>query len=311
MLPSMVEVTLDRFPVFAQATAFRVHIAVLALVGTAVLAWAWDRTAAAVLAVLALVSLGGVLPRWIGAEPPSGPNTLRLLVLNVSADSADLDATAAVIEEHGPAVVVLPEASAAYAQSLIGRIDAGYSATTDVYPPRSAADGSSVAPEAAVRTPAATTVLVREGVSATAQPTRLPLSLGMVGVTVRVGGSSVDVLGVHPNSPSPFAEAAWNDDLDTLRDSCRTGVPTVIAGDLNTTANHSSFRALIRAGCRDSAEEVGAGAATTWPADLPRLLGVGLDHVLTAGPAIGATAVRIVDVPGGHHRAVIAELVVR
>lgn len=225
-----------------------------------------------------------------------------MLVLNVSADSADLDATADVIDRTSPGVVVLPEASATFARALLERLEPGYSATTDA-PPSGALE--------AVRNPAATTVLVRDDLAAVPAATRLPVSLGTVGVTVQVGGIEVDVLGVHPNSPSPFAEGAWNDDLASLRGPCHADTPTVIAGDLNTTPNHSRFRDLLRAGCRNAAEQVGTGLANTWPRAVPRPLGVSIDHVLTAGPSIVANAVEVIDVTGGHHRAVLADLAVR
>jgi endonuclease/exonuclease/phosphatase (EEP) superfamily protein YafD len=78
----------------------------------------------------------------------------------------------------------------------------------------------------------------------------------------------------------------------------------VVAGDLNSTFDMSPFRAVLRNGYRDAAEQSGAGIVPTFPADrrFPPLLAI--DHILTHGCT--ATSVRAVALPGSDHRALVA-----
>lgn len=72
LLPSMVGLPLDRFPFFAQVTAFRVHIATLGLAVAVTSAMLWSKSAAIVLGAAALVSLGGSVRHGIPARPTFG-----------------------------------------------------------------------------------------------------------------------------------------------------------------------------------------------------------------------------------------------
>jgi endonuclease/exonuclease/phosphatase (EEP) superfamily protein YafD len=79
-----------------------------------------------------------------------------------------------------------------------------------------------------------------------------------------------------------------------------------VAGDLNATLDHAEFRDAT-AGCTDAASDVGEGLTGTWPSSAPRLLGVQIDHVLTAGGP-RPREVEVVDVEGSDHRGVLARV---
>ncbi|WP_314685794.1 endonuclease/exonuclease/phosphatase family protein [uncultured Bifidobacterium sp.] len=82
----------------------------------------------------------------------------------------------------------------------------------------------------------------------------------------------------------------------------------VVLGDLNSSLDHPSFRALLGSGLRDAALEQGAGPVTTFPSWLrwPR---IELDHVLMT-PGIDAIEVLSLPVKGTDHLAVYADLAI-
>ena len=127
--------------------------------------------------------------------------------------------------------------------------------------------------------------------------------------TVQVAGRPVRVLAAHTLPPVSLLQGDWRRGLLDLADEVRgTALPVVVAGDLNADRDHGAFRALLRTGLRDVADERGAGLQGTWPAGLPVLH---LDHVLVrdgAGGRVGAADVRTVRLPGTDHRAVVADL---
>ncbi|MDF7664359.1 endonuclease/exonuclease/phosphatase family protein [Bifidobacterium sp. ESL0763] len=95
-----------------------------------------------------------------------------------------------------------------------------------------------------------------------------------------------------PNAPTPAAPA-------TMR-------ATVIMGDLNSNADHPSFRALLRYGLRDAGLTAGHARVSSFPTWLrwPRLE---LDHILTT-PGVAATDAETFVVPGSDHLALAARL---
>ena len=112
----------------------------------------------------------------------------------------------------------------------------------------------------------------------------------------------------HSVAPTPGAVPQWLHDIGTLDRWCenRESGPVIVAGDFNSTLDHSAFRAAVN-GCEDAAERTGNGLTGTWPTRLPRALGTQIDHVLvTGGVTVGSFFVH--DVPGSDHRAVLSRL---
>ena len=288
---------------FVQLIAFRPQIAA-GLVVLSVVAGVLGRSRAVLPTAVALglvgaLGLAAVAPRAgdAAADTPDAPGrrTLTVLTLNTYLGRADPDAVADVVRARRPDLVALPEAGGDLRRRLTALLDedaggAGYrSSIAD-----DAEDGSAM------------TVFVARG-------------LGRPRVTVDRGGTFpaivVDVaasgvpgglrfVAVHPQSPRPGDTGAWGRDVADLARWCTDGRPTVVAGDMNATADHREF-ADATAGCTDAASSVGEGLPGTWPAGLPRLLGAQIDHVLLAGGPRAAD-VAFLDVTGTDHRAVLA-----
>jgi endonuclease/exonuclease/phosphatase family metal-dependent hydrolase len=86
------------------------------------------------------------------------------------------------------------------------------------------------------------------------------------------------------------------------------GPVRVLLGDFNATLDHGGLRELIATGYRDAAEVTGQGLVGTWgPYDGDRIPPVVIDHVL-ADRRIGVRRFAVHGIPGGDHRAIVAEL---
>jgi endonuclease/exonuclease/phosphatase (EEP) superfamily protein YafD len=143
---------------------------------------------------------------------------------------------------------------------------------------------------------------------------RYPLAeLSLVGTTtfaqpsirVDLGAASVEVVAVHPISPTADA-GAWKEELGKLPLPATDGTPRILAGDFNATLDHSAFRRLLDGGYVDAGESRGDGYTATWPSRLfpPP---VTIDHVLV-DPRTAVADYRVFDIPDSDHKAVFASL---
>lgn len=124
----------------------------------------------------------------------------------------------------------------------------------------------------------------------------------------------IEVVAVHPMSPLPGgAVASWRRDLGLLPGPDPGDGLRLLVGDFNATLDHGALRRLLRRGYLDAADEVGAGLTPTWPSGRATALAafdpppVTIDHVLVER-GVAVAAVRVHDVPGSDHRAVLADL---
>ncbi len=122
------------------------------------------------------------------------------------------------------------------------------------------------------------------------------------------GGPDVEVTAVHVHPPLRFAAGvrAWEEDLAGLP-APGGDVVRVLAGDFNAAADHAAFRRLVRRGWVDAGRAAGQGLRATWAPvrfPQPRLT---LDHVLV-DPRVGVAELRVVQLPGSDHRALVADL---
>ncbi|WP_026910053.1 endonuclease/exonuclease/phosphatase family protein [Patulibacter minatonensis] len=312
---------LDAQAPFTQLAALRVPLVVLAVV----VACGWlvvvrltrwvdgpeDRPLPAVpaglLLLAALAAAGQIAPRVLGrgVPLPSGGTAVTVLSANVFASRATPETVAVLVRRTGARVVALPEANArtarAYAREVSTATGLRWVAFTDA---RGGPDDD--------RSARPTSMLV----SAHLRPARLPAppaggpdSHGAVRVRLTLGRTrSVVVSAVHPLPPPPAAsQAAWRRDLRALRRPCRDG--ELLAGDFNATLDHSPFRALLGAGCRDAASDVGRGLRATWTGGPLGIVRPAIDHVLTSG-RWATTNAGVRPIPGSDHRAVWARVVV-
>ncbi|MEV0146155.1 MULTISPECIES: endonuclease/exonuclease/phosphatase family protein [unclassified Nonomuraea] len=134
-----------------------------------------------------------------------------------------------------------------------------------------------------------------------------PIGHNMPSATITLpGGTTAQVVAVHPNPPLGARVTEWNAALDALPPPSRE-VTRVLAGDFNASLDHRAFRDLLERGYLDAADQAGKGLVPTWPNGrrVPPIITI--DHVLVDRRA-DVGRVEILDVPGTDHRGVFAEL---
>jgi len=108
------------------------------------------------------------------------------------------------------------------------------------------------------------------------------LSYPTISATVQVGATQLNLIGVHPISPTSSTSAGRrNDQLNTLAIvAAQTDGALAVLGDFNATPWSPHLQKfLIETGLRNAAE--GFGLDFTWPTFLP-LLGIPIDHCLVS-----------------------------
>lgn len=289
-------------PLLAAATPF----AALALLPAVALALAGrPRRLAALPGALALLHLAWLAP---SLAPDGGPadqggaawttSSIRLTVMTSNAylGQADAAALVAAVDRFGVDVLAVEELTPA----LVGRLRAaGLEQRLPYAVLRPGPGGSGT------------------GLWTRSRPDPLPPLTGTSFATPRlrlpVGAGYLTVTAAHPQAPRPGAVGRWEADLRALHDGLAASAgPQLVAGDFNATRDHGPFRRLLDLGLVDAADARGwhAWPGTTWPNDrwFPPLLR--LDHVL-ASPPVAVDDVRVVDVPGSDHRALVARLRLR
>ncbi|MGH3912310.1 MAG: endonuclease/exonuclease/phosphatase family protein [Pseudonocardiaceae bacterium] len=123
------------------------------------------------------------------------------------------------------------------------------------------------------------------------------------------GASEVEVVAVHAVAPvGRIPPSQWRAELAGLPPPLPGPATRLLVGDFNATLDHQPLRDLLATGYRDGADAVGRGLRATWPTDTLIMPVVAIDHVLVQQNC----QVRSFDtlpLPGGDHRAVVAELV--
>lgn len=123
---------------------------------------------------------------------------------------------------------------------------------------------------------------------------------------VETEAGPVTVLAVHPQRPGVRSHDGWDEDLSKLADVARqTAGAVFIVGDLNTTRDHTAFRALERDGFRDESDQAGAGLAATFPAAPSLFPLIAIDHVLVRDAPWTAASAVTVSISGTDHRALV------
>ena len=252
------------------------------------------RAPALVAAVLAIALAAFVAPRALGgpsgAEGGDGPR-LRVLTANLYQEPRAARSIVEVIRRERPDVVSLQEVT----QEVAAALDA--EGMRRLMPERLREVG-------------------RRG-SATAVYARLPLERGRAAAGEQVtaarlrmpAGTPVELFAVHPMAPqSQRRTDAWQATMRALPPASPRGAVRILAGDFNATLDHAEFRRVLDRGYEDAADEVGHGLRATWPSNRRIPPPVTIDHVL-ADERCGVRDLRVIDVPGSDHRAVLAELV--
>lgn len=237
------------------------------------------RVAVGVIAI-ALLDVAVVVPYLVGGGSGIGDgDRLELMTFNVGVSNPNRDAVARFIADEDPDVVFVFESSFEW-EDAFRRADLPLQIVADV-------PGGQIA-----------------GVTVLARPSRRPtgVSVGFGGeaaaITVDLGGERVDILGIHPPSPTDRARSARRDVM--LADAAawvrsRPG-EVIVLGDLNATPWSHAFRRL-RLGA-DLVDTLRAsGLQPSWPEGWG-VLAIPIDHVLhtdglasadrRTGPALGS-----------------------
>lgn len=292
---------LDGRSPFAQLVAFRptllAGLLVLA-VGATVAAGVRKRGWTLAVGLLAVTAVGTamVAPRALAGVTVPDPDAparpaLTVLSFNTYEGQADVDALAALIRETKPDLIALPESAGRFRDKLAPLVpDYRFSPSQERGP-----DVEGVT--AAVRTNLGDVAV------------QVDRSTEVPSVMVSGGGlGTLRFVAVHAVAPTPGAVSQWRSDLASVGRWCadpQSG-PVIVAGDFNSTLDHSEFRSATTA-CTDSAAYSGEGLVGTWPSSSPRWLGTQIDHVLVRG-GVAPESVSVRDIPGSDHRAVLARL---
>ncbi|MEJ1087348.1 endonuclease/exonuclease/phosphatase family protein [Microbacterium sp. Mu-80] len=129
-------------------------------------------------------------------------------------------------------------------------------------------------------------------------------------VAMPVDGTGPTIVAVHAVAPRAAAMERWRSDLAWIADQCPDG-DFILAGDFNATVDHMAGLGMgggTMGRCRDVASNTGNGMVGTWPAELPRLLGAPIDHVMASANWRASGSVVLEDSGGSDHRALVAQL---
>lgn len=250
-------------------------------------------TVSGALAVVLLIALTVVVPRFIPAGPPaSGQNQLTVMSLNVDGGQADVARIVSLVRDKKVDVLALVELNPDMAEAL---------------------DRAGLSAELPFHALSVDWVGTGAGLYA-----RYPLAdLGRIpdtafyqaraSMTVPWSRSPVWLTAVHADSPRPGHTPTWRSDLQTLAQTGHAGDAVILLGDFNASLDHREFRQVLGAGYRDAAQSTGHSLVPTWPENSPIPPFVTIDHVLT-NSKLAAGGYGTIAVPKTDHAAVWATL---
>jgi endonuclease/exonuclease/phosphatase (EEP) superfamily protein YafD len=279
----------------AVTQAWRPHLAASALACAALLGLRRrSRPLAAGLAAAGLVAGAPVLRRAVrGPSAAPGPDDITVLAANVRHGRADTGELAALVADERPDFVALPEAGTDFRDKLMPLLDGlGYRAW--------------VASGGGRRNGSDVTLLVSERAGDVRVRSADGMRLRHLEATGGILGRRT-LYAVHPTAPmSRHKTAWWREELALVSRWCAGPVAPLVAGDFNATLDHPALRAALGR-CRSAAAGTGRGLVGTYPAGLPRWLGIQIDHVLVPEDAV-TTRFAVLDLGGTDHRAVLARV---
>jgi endonuclease/exonuclease/phosphatase (EEP) superfamily protein YafD len=259
--------------------------------------WRW-----APVAVLAAVWQGW--PWWFYADlspapAPAAEKSLTVLTANLLYEAREPERMVAVLREADADVIVFQEFTAAWQTHFQATLWKDY--PYRVEEPEEDASGICLAS----RLPLVQGDVVHD-------PNGLPCVTGVV----RVGGTMVSILGVHPMPPMrPEMYASWRAALESYPAMLEKlpGPHRVLTGDLNATPFCRVFTRMAEAGKLTDSARV-TGIVSTWylrsvllPVTMPA--GLPLDHVLVT-PELGVVSRSVGPAAGSDHRFVRVQLAV-
>ncbi|MDG4759653.1 endonuclease/exonuclease/phosphatase family protein [Micromonospora sp. WMMD710] len=287
---------LDRGPL-VQALAFTPYVAgwsVLTLALAVALRRWWS---AAVAALAAVALLGVVAPRALAAPQPAatGP-TVRLLTANLLAGAGDARTLVDLVRTHHVDVLTVQEFTPD-AQAALDRLGLDRLLPHRQLNPQDGTPGSGLY----ARWP-----ISGAGIRHNRGGWGFSQAYGTLAVP---GAPPVRVESAHPSAPYAVDQVdAWRADLTAQPPATPDGELRILAGDFNSTLDHSPLRALLRTGYVDAADATGEGLTGTWgPYDGDLIPPVTIDHVLV-DRRIAVRALSVHTLPNSDHRPVLTTL---
>ena len=253
----------------------------------------WGSCAGAVLAVAVLAA--GVLPRAVADGQPdaTGP-ALTVASANLYYGQVDPRAVVDLVRSHDVDVLSLQELTP---QAVTALDAAGLPQLLPyrVFRPEPRAAGTGLASRYPLQERAST-----QSTSYHWQP---------AAVVELPGAPEVEVVAVHAVAPAGRIQPAqWRAELAGLPAPLPGPATRLLVGDFNATLDHRPLRELIGTGYRDAADAVGRGLRATWPTDTSIAPLAAIDHVLVEQTCL-VRSFETLPLPGGDHRAVVAETV--
>ena len=251
------------------------------------------RRLATVSTVCLLWNLILILPVYLlsSSKPNSGPESLRLMAVNVKTSNRRFDRFLEVVKTERPDVLVVLEVDNQWVDELARlRDDYPYSKTV----PRQ--DNFGIA-------------LFSKRPLEVARVRYLgDAKVPSIEIQARVNGRRLTILGTHPLPPVGRNAARRNEQLAAIAKLVsNTKGPVVVAGDLNITPWSPYFKDLLRqSGLRDSRR--GFGFLASWPSRLG-VLGIPIDHILVS-PEVFVHRRWVAGETGSDHLPVVADLLI-
>ena len=279
------------------ANHFRIHVTVAALAcGIWLLAFENWRLGGASL-VVGIIAAVTVVPYFFGRPTkPNDMDTMSLMSFNVLTDNHNYEGVSEYILERAPTIVVLLEVNDEWFDSMQKRLG-------DEYP---------FAIERAAQDNFGITMFSRLPFESVEVRTFEDMAqLPSIDATFRSGDAVFRVIGTHPLPPIPNLHwKSRNNQLKAIAEEvAATDTPTLVAGDMNTTAWSPCFRDLLRIGqLRDSAK--GFGLPSTWYVGRTPITSLPIDHICVS-EGVDVWGRKVGPDLGSDHRAVEVEFSLR
>lgn len=277
-----------------------------------VLAALWRRrvlvvVSAAALATIAVWHIGYFVPTSrvsssavasVQASASTSDGAARIMTLNTYNGNASAAEIVALVKSHNVEVLCLEELTDAEVQALSA------AGLDEVLPYHVISDAASEINNGG-----------RNGIWTAAPMSNVSTNLlpidtsSMPAADIVVGGTTVRVVAVHPNSPVRGAQDEWSEGLSVIQSLSGYNHAYLLCGDFNSTWDHARFRELLGNTFVDAGEQSGQGFHMTYPSNskVPSLIEI--DHfVYSKSSGIVVSNLEAVAVTGADHRALIGIL---
>ena len=285
------------------------------IIACLVLALLWHRrllalVCAACLAVCGYWHLGYFVPTAqvsdeaaaaVAASATTEDSAARIMTLNVSNGEASAAEIVALVAEQNVEVLCLQELTDDFVVELE---EAGLS---ELLPYHVISDGASEISNGG-----------RNGIWTLAAQSNVSTNLltiqtsSMPAVDISIGGQTLRIVCVHPNSPVKGAEDVWDAGLTVIGTLSDYDHSYVIMGDFNSTWDHARFRELLGTTFVDAGEQSGEGYHFTYPANnvVPPLIEI--DHIVYDNSSgVVVSDLQTVEISGTDHLALLGTLEVQ